>query len=372
MKALILGHYGGRNFGDELMLVGLVRLLRRRGPSVAIRIQTPDSSVSKGLRQLGVEGGYGKSPVAILKGLLWADTVVLGGGTIFHDAYPDERYRGYWRNLLLLSLIFALARMLGRHVSLAGIGVGPLRRRRTKAFTALLKWSAHDISVRDQQSADDLAMLPGGQDKVRLADDLSAFASISPAGAVGQAGKVIGLSLVPPEVVSGAEPADVEAFYGVLGDHLAAALASGLIGKVMLFSANVGKDSDLPVAARMTERLASHAGRVEHVRFDGDPVTFVQRLAECAQVLAARYHVAIAASTLDVPTLWLAYQRKVMDAAPAYGAGQADIFDLADLCRSDDRRYALFSRIGEAKTGGATGTREGARIDPTSALLGAS
>lgn len=370
MKALILGHYGGRNFGDELMLVGLVRLLRRKQP-VAIRIQTPDGSVSEGLRQLGVEQGYGKSPAEILKGLFWADTVVLGGGTIFHDAYPDERYRGYWRNLLLLSVIFALARILGRHVSLAGIGVGPLRRRRTKAFTTLLKWSAHDISVRDQQSADDLAMLPGGQSKVRVADDLSAFASIALAGPVGKAGKVIGLSLVPPEVVSGAEPVDVEAFYAALGDHLAAVLASGAIDGVMLFSANVGKDSDLLVAARMTERLASHAGRVEHVRFDGDPVSFVQRLAECAQVLAARYHVAIAASTLDVPTLWLAYQRKVMDAAPAYGAGPADIFDLAAICRQDDRRRDLFARIGQANAGGATGTREWARIDPTGALLGA-
>ena len=366
MRALILGHYGGRNFGDELMLVGLVRLLRRKQP-VAIRIQTPDGSVSEGLRQLGVEQGYGKSPAAILKGLLWADTVVLGGGTIFHDAYPDERYRGYWRNLLLLSLIFASARVLGRHVSLAGIGVGPLRRRRTKAFTTLLKWSAHDISVRDRQSAADLARLPGGQSKVLVADDLSAFASIAPAPATGKAGTVIGLSLVPPEVVSGAEPADVEAFYAALGDHLAGALASGAIDRVMLFSANVGKDSDLPVAARMTALLAAHADRVEHVRFDGDPVTFVQRLAECTQVLAARYHVAIAASTLAAPTLWLAYQRKVMDAAPAYGAGAGDIFDLAGLCRQDDRRRDLFARIGEA--GAAPGARDGARIDPTSALL---
>lgn len=371
MKALILGHYGGRNFGDELMLAGLVRLLRRKQP-VAIRIQTPDGSVSEGLRQLGVEQGYGKSPAAILKGLFWADTVVLGGGTIFHDAYPDERYRGYWRNLLLLSLIFALARILGRHVSLAGIGVGPLRRWRTKAFTTLLKWSAHDISVRDRQSADDLALLPGGRDKVRVAADLSAFADIEPAGQMAHGtGKVIGLSLVPPEVVSGAEPGEVGAFYAALGDQLAGALASGAIDSVILFSANVGKDSDLPVAAQMTDLLATHASQVEHVRFNGDPVIFVQRLAECTQVLAARYHVAIAASTLNVPTLWLAYQRKVMDAAPAYGAAPADIFNLAALCREDDRRSDLFARIGQANAGGAASPRERAWIDPTSALLGA-
>jgi hypothetical protein len=184
------------------------------------------------------------------------------------------------------------------------------------------------------------------------------------------AGKVIGLSLVPPEVVSGADPWEVEAFYAALGDQLVGALASGTIGRVMLFSANVGKDSDLPVVAQMTDLLATYADRVEHVRFDGDPVIFVQRLAECTQVLAARYHVAIAASTLNVPTLWLAYQRKVMDAAPAYGAAPADIFDLAVLCREDDRRRDLFARIGQENAGGAAGTREGAWIDPTSALPG--
>lgn len=366
MKVLIIGHYGGRNFGDELMLAGLVRLLARKRPE-AIRVQTPDGSVSDGLRAVGVDGAYSKSPLQVFKGVWWADAVVLGGGTIFHDAYPDERYRGYWRNLLIMSLIFAFARAIGRHVSLAGIGVGPLRRRRTKAFTTLLKLSANDISVRDQQSFDDLASLPGRQDKVRLADDLSAFAAIESAAAR-RGGDVVGLSLVTPEVVSSVASADVETLYDAVGARLAAALDRGEIDRVMLFSANVGKDSDLRVAARMTAALTRHADRVEHVPFDGDPVHFVQRLGECSQVLAARYHVAIATTTLGIPTLWLAYQRKVIDAAPAYGVAKADVFDLADLCRNDERRAELLARIGGADHAPASGSDRPLR-DPTSALL---
>lgn len=368
MKVLVLGHYGGRNFGDELMLAGLVRLLGRQQPCV-IRIQTPDGSVSQSLRALGVQDGYSKSPLQILKGVLWADAVVLGGGTIFHDAYPDERYQKYWRNLLIISLIFVFARLCRRHVSLAGVGIGPLRRGRTRMFTTLLKWSAHDISVRDQQSLDDLASLPGRQDKVRLADDLSAFADLgSTAPSGGAAANIVGLSLVPPAVVSGAAAGQVEALYDALAGHLSASLGSGAIDRVVLFSANVGKDSDLPVAMRMITLLSAHADKVEHVAFDGNPAHFVQRLGECKQVLAARYHVAIVTTTLRIPTLWLAYQRKVMDAAPGYGVAASDIFDLSELCGEGATHGRLFDRIGSASFTAAP--RSGrVLVDPTSAVL---
>ena len=353
------------------MLVGLVRLLRRRRPCT-IRIQTPDGMVSKGLRAIGVDAGYKKSPADILRGLLWAECVVLGGGTIFHDAYPDERYRGYWRNLLVLALIFALARVLGRHVSLIGIGVGPLRRRRTRLFTTLLKWAAHDISVRDQPSADDLHSLPGRHGKVRVADDLSAFANFAALGVARSGRGIIGLSLVPPGVVSGADGGAVERFYDALGGQLGQALERGEISGVMLFSANVGKDSDLQVAARMARTLSAHAERVEQVRFDGDPEKFAGRLADCDLVLAARYHVAIASSSMGIPTLWLAYQRKVMDAAPAYGAPPDDIFDLGALCSEPLGHLRLFARVGGTDIDRSAATSaQHVRIDPTATLIGA-
>lgn len=362
MKALIIGHYGGRNFGDELMLV---RLLRRRDGS-AIRVQTPDGVISPDLRRLGVEAGYSRAPGQILKGIWWADTVVLGGGTMFHDGYPHDRYRDYWRNLLALALVFALARLLGRHVSLIGVGVGPLHRWRTRVFTTLLKVAANDITVRDRQSYDDLAALPGGASKVSIADDLSAFVPLPPKEPAAR--RLLGISLVPPAVVPGAEQVAVEAFYDALAGRVSEALGSGAFDGVMLISANVGKDSDQAVALQMLWLLGAPVGRVEHLVFAGDPRAFAQQIGRCSLVIAARYHVAVAARVMAVPTIWLAYQRKVADAAQNSGVAAADLFAMSDLCADDGLRAALFTRMLAAR-GDAPPRQEREVLDPTAALL---
>lgn len=364
MKALIIGHYGGRNFGDELMLLGLVRLLGRRDDS-AIRVQTPDGTISPDLRRLGVEAGYSRAPGQILKGIWWADTVVLGGGTMFHDGYPDERYRDYWRNLLALALIFTLARLLGRHVSLIGIGVGPLHRWRTRAFTTLIKLAANDITVRDRQSYDDLAALPGGAGKVTIADDLSGFVPLPEKESATR--RLLGISLVPPAVVSGAEQVAVEAFYDALAVQVSEALGSGAFDGVMLISANVGKDSDQAVALQMLWLLGAPVGRVEHLVFAGDPLAFAQQIGRCSLVVAARYHVAVVARAMAVPTIWLAYQRKVADAAQNSGVAATDLFALSELCADAELRAALFARMLAAK-GDAPLPREREAVDPTAAI----
>ncbi|MBJ6989212.1 polysaccharide pyruvyl transferase family protein [Devosia sp. MC521] len=372
MKALLIGHYGGRNFGDELMLAGLVRLLKRRGP-LEIRIQTPDGAVSAGLRQLGVEMGYSKSPMQVLNGIMWADTVVLGGGTIFHDAYPDRRYRRYWVNLVLFSGIFVLARLMRRRVSLVGIGVGPLRRRRTKVLTALLKWSAHDISVRDRQSFDDLESLPGSSDKIEITDDLSAFADFELHHFSGQDSRTVGVSLVPPDAVTANNAADVEVLYEAIADSLGKSLASGTFSRVVFFSANVGSESDTQVADRLISRIAGYARQVRHVSFDGDPANFLRELSCCSLVIAARYHVAIASTTLRIPTLWLAYQRKVMDAAPTYGVATQDIFELGKLRLGSPQCTAFLARItGAAEERIGSYDQDRPLRDPTSAMVGLS
>ena len=90
-RVLVFGYFGGRNFGDELMLIGLIEELRARGAGT-IRIIAPEGKLLEHLEG-EVERAYPKSPAAIASALLWASAFVICGGTTFHDSFSDGRHR---------------------------------------------------------------------------------------------------------------------------------------------------------------------------------------------------------------------------------------------------------------------------------------
>lgn len=354
MRALIFGHYGGRNFGDELMLVGLLDLLAKRGAE-RVEITTHDGAVGKALEGKVAGAVRARSPIGLIRAIFRSDTVILGGGTIFHDAYPDARHRSYLKNLVLITAIFVLARLLGRKVYLIGVGIGPLSRMSTKFLTRMLRNASHGISVRDEKSLDDLNSLGGKHANCIIASDLSFFAPyIEPAAKPASgAGKFhLGFSLVPGEVVTGAEPSAVEAVYDAIIDQVGN--AAGKPMAVTFFCANVGADNDVGVAERLVERLKPRGIEAQVVPFAGDPFDFVAPIASLDALVAARYHVAIAATMLNVRPIWLAYQRKVLDAAADLEIPADRAFSLKAAAESEPERQRLLGSLAMIMAGTAS------------------
>ena len=327
-RVLVFGYFGGRNFGDELMLLGLIAELRARGAG-AIRIIAPQGKVPPHLEGQ-VERAYRKAPAGLGSGLAWASALVVCGGTMFHDSFPEKRHRAYRRNLAAIAGLCAAARVMGRKVLLLGVGIGPLRRRFTRAAARVAIAAASDIRVRDRCSLEDIEALCGGSPKLSLGRDLAFFAVTQLPVPAPNGRPTLVLSLVPADLVSTTSSAQAGAFLDCLLEELAGHLEQHPQWRVAVLAAAVGEvDDDRLIAAHVASRLsAAFRGRVEPLSFDGDPLCFLRTIASARAVIASRYHVATAAELIGAPTLWLPYQRKVADGAAELGVEDERVIPL--------------------------------------------
>ena len=314
-RILVHGYLGGRNFGDDLMLLGFLNRHVRNGDLVAII--TPD-----GMRPGHLDGRvnrvYPKSVRGFLAGLRWATDFVLCGGTVFHDAYPPERHRRYRKNLVAVAGLLRFARLAGRKVHLPGIGLGPLRRPLTRAMARLALGSAVHVGLRDERSLADAAVI-GFAGRADYEPDLSQAAGLQRAAGP-RSGLV--LSLIAPSLISTTDAATADSFYAGLADALAEwHLATG--EPVTLLIICVGQaDSDVAFGAQF-QHMAADAGLTDITLcvYDGNPFAMAARIGKARAMIAMRFHAANVAEDFDTPTFWLAYQRKVMDGAAERGVG---------------------------------------------------
>lgn len=141
MRALICGYYGEHNLGDDALLEVLLGQL----PSGCLPLVTAhDQRLVRD--RFGVETTDRRSLGAVLAALGRCDALVLGGGSLLQDATS-------FRSLLYYGALMVAARLRGKPVLLWGQGLGPLRRRRSRALVQALLPLATAISWRDQASA---------------------------------------------------------------------------------------------------------------------------------------------------------------------------------------------------------------------------
>jgi len=171
-RFLICGcKYGAGNIGDESILLGLTRILRRSCPDCDIRVCTANGDFTR--RELGLDG-YGLSREQTIRALRWATHVLLGGGTLIEDTdhigYPLQH------NAWLLETACAL----GRPVCFAAVGGGRLSPQ-GKALVARYFGISALHTARNEQTARLLtdAGIPG--DHVRVTAD-AAYALLEEEG----------------------------------------------------------------------------------------------------------------------------------------------------------------------------------------------
>jgi len=318
-RILVHGYFGGRNFGDDLMLLGFLNRHVREGDTVAI--VTPDGT-RPGHLDARVTRAYAKSPKGFLAGLAWATDFVLCGGTVFHDAYPPERHKRYRKNLIAVAGLLRIARLAGRKVHLPGIGLGPLLRPLTRATARIALGSAVHVGLRDERSLADAAAI-GFASRVVPEADLSASSGLVRADGPRSG---LALSLVSPSLISTTDAVTAEHFYA----GLAAALAKWQVQtgeSITILVICVGQsDSDVAFAAQF-QRLAAAAGLTDLsvYAYDGNPLTMAARIGAARAMIAMRFHAATVAEKLGTPTFWLAYQRKVIDGAGELGVDDARV-----------------------------------------------
>jgi len=161
-KIVISGYYGFNNAGDEALLTAILASLRAFEPKADITVISgnPGNTIVKHQ----VKSLYRFAAVRLLRAIGEADLVISGGGSLLQDVTSK-------RSLIYYLSIIAAAKWKGRKVMLFAQGIGPIRNRLMRLLTRLVVNKADAITVRDRDSAEELARMGVPAVKVEVTAD---------------------------------------------------------------------------------------------------------------------------------------------------------------------------------------------------------
>lgn len=308
---VVAGWSGTDNLGDELLLRVLLNELTSRNVHATVISRRPEATTtSHGVESIGLGDVRG-----LWRALSSADALVLGPGTIIQDQTGPT------------SLPWHLARVpeaMARRVPVVGVGlgVGPLSRWGSRSLTGAALRRCSTVAVRDQASADLLAVC-GVVDNVVVGADLA-------------------LRLTPPRQHATSNHVAVCLRPHAAGGHLIplrhlpagsmdaqriAGLARGLddlANRLGMPLRLVAMDTarDRPFSEAVASQMHSPT---EVVVPDLD--TVLDEIASAQMVVAMRYHGGICALLAGRPVVLIGYADKVKNLADQIGPGAALVAD---------------------------------------------
>ncbi|MBQ1230712.1 MAG: polysaccharide pyruvyl transferase family protein, partial [Clostridia bacterium] len=142
-RILLGGYFGCGNFGDDAILLGLLRLLQDADPSLTVRALTKDPR--RDARRFGIPCHGRKNPLSILSALCRSDLFLCGGGSLLQNRTGSL-------SLLYYLTLLRLAKALGRKTVLFAAGIGPILGE--DAWRKTLRVLSHidRVSLRDDAS----------------------------------------------------------------------------------------------------------------------------------------------------------------------------------------------------------------------------
>lgn len=306
-RVLIMGFYGRRNFGDDIMARALIEQLHDRGIT-RIGVFCDDPSFLSGLSASAVPRTVRSLTAEILK----SDILIQGGGTIFHDSYTGKALYRYYVNLLLYAVIFAFARISATRVLVVGAGIGPVRRWLPRVLCGVALSFADMVVVRDRKSESELLRLIPRRRAFLSGHDLALLPDPRAFTAEPVRRRRIGISLcdlTPFMIGDGKGPwnAMASALHRLeeegKDEPFELHFLSLYTGTSSVSDAGVSRD----VAALLPGYHCTFAD------YSNDPSLFWQEIASCEAVVATKFHAVVAAAVLGRPTLAVSYNRKVSD-----------------------------------------------------------
>ncbi|MFM7675817.1 MAG: polysaccharide pyruvyl transferase CsaB [Synechococcus sp.] len=141
MQALLCGYYGEHNLGDDALLEALLAQMPAGWNALVTAWDEPAVQQRHGVATVQRRGVGG-----VLRALDGCDALIFGGGSLLQDSTS-------FRSLLYYAALVLRARWQGKPVLLWGQGLGPLRRRRSRALVALVLPRVTAMSWRDPESA---------------------------------------------------------------------------------------------------------------------------------------------------------------------------------------------------------------------------
>ncbi|MEY4297494.1 MAG: polysaccharide pyruvyl transferase CsaB [Cyanobacteriota bacterium] len=296
---LLCGYYGEHNLGDDALLEALLAQL----PAGVTPLVTAHDEVQVQAR-FGVATVPRRRLKAVLAALGRCRALVLGGGSLLQDATS-------FGSLLYYGALISAARLQGKPVLLWAQGLGPLRRRRSRALVRALLPAVSAISWRDPESAALAARLgrraPHGADAVW---------SLPRQPWIGGGGPIVVCWRPTPLLLGEAWRPYLQAL-----EQLAERQNREVLWLPFHLEQDRGLLDQLTSAGLVGEGLRRRSREVDALL----PCEAMAVFRSAGLVLAMRLHALILAGLAGAPLAALSYDPKVRAAAAAIGCGCVDL-----------------------------------------------
>jgi polysaccharide pyruvyl transferase CsaB len=342
MTALLMGYYGARNVGDELMLFCLRRWLSAQSIDITVLSEYPDDVSTRHQLPAVMNSlllGPGILKASWLRPKTWRlvralrnhDVLMVGGGDLIREDAG-------WRGFLFTVEKIVLALLLRKPVYLVNIGIG---RPVTRLGACILRWClrrCRRILVRDLRSMEVCRALGAGH----LAQFVPDIVMSLPRWI--NAPSLDGPSSAPYYVVSLRSTANAFGMYRLDHDRLKT-LAAGLdylvesrgVRIVFLPFQCLADERDNDIHSRLAE-LMRHRDQATVHAWTAEPSTLAGLFRQARGVVAMRLHAAILALAYETPCVVLPYDHKVQEIS-----AQFDLTPVVTASTLDDLRELILA-----------------------------
>ena len=310
-RVLVMGFYGARNIGDELMLRTLLDYYDEKNIEVTIMMSDNyvfDTSFYAPHQVIH----YPKKPNDIALISKKFDMVIWGGGAMLDD--HDYYYNGD-KTILSYSLMAISKAVIKHHGKVVVLGVSANEKIEDKNFIEDLKYvinGAAHFSLRDTNSLETLKQAGIQEDKIEIVDDLALAQLKWLKEEKGPRKKklIIGLVYILSE-----ETFDILSGYTKkMIEYLNKNLKDSVGVEIMMIPFYDYQNNDYRLFQRMKEELEETKFNKKIVIKINDNLNnseeVINVLASCDVVFAMRYHALLLASCAGVRTVSLDYSPK--------------------------------------------------------------
>ncbi|KQY60564.1 hypothetical protein ASD11_14095 [Aeromicrobium sp. Root495] len=292
-----MGNFLGRNFGDDLMLKGLLEEGSSDHRVVLCQVM-PESDG-------GLPAAVDVSPMGLRTLMSQAGSarvLVLAGGT--HHQYLRSHPRlAQYKVLVKWLVVYLIMRLRGVRLEMRAVGVGPFESVLSRLLARACLRLQSAVTVRDPSS---LELLRGWGTPVEMEVDLAVpyLTGWSDRRSSGVESPPAPYTVLAPAFAN----FDQEWWIDQVNLHVPSGQA------VVLFaSGRQSSGSDDEINRALAERLSS-SYPCTFVDFTGDTEEALQLLAGATRIIAARYHVVLTARLLGRDLIADIYHPKVNDA----------------------------------------------------------
>ncbi len=311
-KSLLIGYYGGGNFGDELLLEVLLNILKNRNnKDISIYYSNPHM-YPVFHHDFGYRVVDAANKTDLLKRLIGSRNVIIGGGGLWGLDFNSK--------IFLLSILLFLSRYLfGKRVYLLGVGYYSSTNLVGNIAAYFAAAAANLIFARDRETLENFSRF---KEKTHLIQDM-AFC-------------LPGLDLQTYEndlrdlekLIDSSEPAVLvgirrfrEKYKNTYADVVRRFVDSNETSRIILASLEPAEVN--PEGLRFIADLKQGNPQVQSLEFRFNPIAlylYFKKYSSNLRIIAPQYHLVLISLLTGVRFLPFAYDNKVVELLKASGA----------------------------------------------------